>query len=141
MTRAAVCALGVLLALAGCGGGGRDGQAQPRPGNASAGRAPPQWVPLASFSGSGDASRTVQVSPDAVQWRTRWQCHSGQLTLTVAAPAPSGSPIRVDELCPSIGKAVWVGTGAQRLAVLASDRWRIVVEEYDAGRARTTSSH
>lgn len=125
LTRAVSAPLAVALALVGCGGGGSPQHAPP---------SPPQWAPIATFSGSRDAARTVEVPRGALQWRTRWQCRSGQLTLTVTPP-PRDGPFRSDEPCPSVGKAVWAGTGPQRLGVRASDSWRVVVEAYSAVRS------
>jgi len=125
MTRpAAAYPLAVLLAFAGCGADR---------GNKQDRLAPPQWMPIATFSGSHDTDRSIVVPNDALQWRTRWQCRSRQLTLTVTPPPRSGA-FRADEPCPSIGKAVWSGTGPQRLGVRASDSWRVVVEEYSPAR-------
>lgn len=123
--------LAVALALAGCGAGER-----PRP--VSFGGAPSQWVSIATLNGSHDADRIIEVPHDALQWRTRWQCRSGELTLAVVT-SPRGARQRVDEPCPSIGKAVWTGTGQQRLRVRASASWQVVIEAYSSRRSTAAS--
>jgi hypothetical protein len=124
------CSLALLPVLAACGANKQGPQA---PGTTRSGKSPPQWMQIATFSGSGNASRTVEVKGNAPLWRTRWQCRSGELTMIVSS-ASSGAPMRVDERCPSVGKAGWTGAGKQRLEVRATDSWRVAVEEYAPGR-------
>jgi hypothetical protein len=124
--------LALLVVLAGCGGGRQKGTPSTGLGASSTARVPPEWVNVATLTGSANASETVEVPRAALQWRTRWQCRSGNLTLVVSS-ATGGPPMRVDETCPSIGKAVWAGIGEQQLTVRATDRWRVVVEKYTPG--------
>jgi len=139
MTHAAAWPLAVLLLLlAGCGSD-RSAQNDSRPPVQAARQTSPQWVPIAVFSGSANADRTVEVPRDALQWRTRWHCRSGELTLGVT-PAPRSGSARVDEPCPSVGKAAWAGTGRQQLGVRASDSWRVVVEAYSSARSGAAPS-
>ncbi len=133
MRRAAAAPLAALLALSGCGTE-KPAKKDPfaavpqRTVKASTTEASPRWEPIARLGGTRGETRAVEVSKGAIQWRTRWRCESGRLTVTVT-PRPRSGPGSAGDACPGTGKATWVGTGPQRLGVQASGRWRLVVEE------------
>jgi hypothetical protein len=130
----AVGAVG-LLAVAGCGDG--DDTAGPAKDpfralpegtiTARADRSAPRWEPLAIFAGSGPLTRTVDISPRAIQWRARWQCKE-TLSITVS-PAPRSGSARAEARCPTAGEHAWVASGRRALRVQASGRWRLTVEQ------------
>lgn len=133
MRRAAACGLAILLTLAGCGDGKKASKdpfaAIPkRTTTAPTNEASPRFEQIAALAGSGAATKPVQVSSGALRWRTRAQCRSGQLTVTVT-PAPRSGPASAQEPCSGKKDAIWAGTGPQRLAVQASGKWRLVVEQ------------
>ncbi len=92
------------------------------------GKAAPRWEPIATISGSRPSVRTVEISKRAIQWRARWRCTKGRLSLSVS-PRPRSVPARPGGRCPSRGKAEWIQSGAQRLKVNATGRWQVVVEQ------------
>ena len=135
MRRAFLCALGVALALASCGGGDEEQKKKDpfaaipkRTTTAPSNEASPRWEQVAALTGSGTATKAVEVAGGALRWRTRAHCQSGQLTVTVSPPPRSG-PARAAEPCSGNRDAIWSGTGAQRLTVQAVGRWRLVVEQ------------
>ena len=130
---AAAGSLVILLVLAGCGGGKQDKKdpfaAIPkRTTTAPTNEASPRWEQIAALTGSGNATKPVQVAGGALRWRTRARCPSGQLTVTVSPPPRSG-PARAAQPCSGNKDAMWSGTGPQRLNVQAAGRWRLVVEQ------------
>lgn len=128
---AAVLAAG--LALAGCG----DDEAAPadrftsipkRTIQAPSDKTAPRWQQIAVLRGDGAASKRVTVAREALQWRVRWRCRTGAITITVA-PAPADSDGRAAGRCPGGGSATWVGAGVHAIAVRSQAAFRAVVEE------------
>jgi hypothetical protein len=131
--------LGVLvLAMPGCGGShaGRPTRSvdpfsvvptQPADGAVADRRAAPRFEPVATFAGSGSATRTFTVARGAIQWRARWHCERGALRLS--AQATSGPRTVSTGACPRAGQGSGVRTGAMRLRVDTPGRWRVVVEQ------------
>ena len=91
-------------------------------------RAAPRWARVARLTGRAPATHAVPIARGAIQWRVRWRCSSGRLTLAVT-PQPRSSPERSGGRCPGSGEATWVQTGAQRLRVDARGSWRVIVEQ------------
>ncbi len=90
--------------------------------------AAPRWERVAKFRGSGDATKTVNIDSDAVQWRVRWRCREGRFKVS-QEPAPAeGNPIGSGP-CPGDGDADAIDTGELELSVQARGRWRVVVEQ------------
>jgi hypothetical protein len=138
VSRATACVLGILaLAAGGCGSDESSSagttedifRAVPR-GTvvAPTDKAAPRWEALATFSGSGDATRELAISKDAIQWRARWRCETGRLAVSVS-PRPRSGPAGTSGRCPGSGRQSWVTTGRQQLAVRAPGSWRVVVEQ------------
>ena len=134
MRRCALAASAALLALAGCGGGDDDAERQDPFAKVDPqvkkvrDRAAPRWEPIATLSGSSPGSRSFEVSKRAIQWRARWRCTSGRLSLSVS-PRPRSEPDRSGGRCPDHGESTWIQSGRQRLSVKARGRWRVVVEQ------------
>ena len=130
MSRTARLAVLAVVALAGCGGdsGERKGRLDPftevrdrtvtSPERASA-----RWERVATHSGSGPASEPFAIDGGAIQWRARWRCETGRLALS------AGSPRLAEAQCPREGTSTDVRTGPLELAVEATGRWRVVVEQ------------
>ena len=134
MRRPAALLAGPGVAFAGCGGGGdeekrSDPFAKVDPQiTKTRDRAAPRWEPVATLAGSSADAESFEVSKRAIQWRARWRCTKGRLSLSVS-PRPRSSPARSGARCPDRGEASWIQSGRQRLSVKASGRWRVVVEQ------------
>ena len=94
------------------------------PGRAAA----PRWEPVARLEGTGDRTEGLEISPGAIQWRVRWRCSSGQITVSIA-PRPRAAGARGEGKCPKRATTVSIQTGAVRLSVAATGRWSAVVEQ------------
>jgi hypothetical protein len=137
--RAAAWVAALAVALAGAGCGGSD---DPSPATAKdpfraipegtvvapADKAAPRWEPVTTFSGSGAATRTVNIADDAIQWRVRWRCEPGTFSVTIS-PAPRSGSARADGDCPGRGEHSWVASGRRELRVQATGAWRVEVEQ------------
>ena len=140
--RRALAALVIVAAafgVAGCGDDDGDGTAsrgedafskverkareQPDPD-----RAAPRWEPLAILHGSGRASREIEVSSDAINWRARWRCSTGSLALSVDPPPDDGNPLHRAR-CPDSDAIESIQTGRLTLAVSGSGPWRVSVSQ------------
>lgn len=95
---------------------------------APADKAAPRWEPVASFSGSGAATKTVKIAKDAIQWRARWRCDTGRLAITISPPPRSGSA-RASGGCAGTGEHAWVTSGRHELRVDASGPWRVEIQQ------------
>ncbi len=128
---AAACLLAVLVG--GCGGKSHT-RKDPfvaiernfRPPDPSR-RASPHWVPLRTLRGAGATSATVTIDRHAIQWRMRWKCRAGTLSVAIT-PRPAGSATSRGS-CPGRRTVTVIGTGPHRLAVTASAPWRLTVEQ------------
>ena len=129
-TGALACVLA--LAVAGCGSDGegrrssdpfkaleRDFEATPAPEQAA-----PRWERVTELTGTGAASRRVDVDGGAIQWRTRWRCGGG---IRIRVEPPPAGPSTAEGACP--GRATFIGHGARTLSVEADGPWRIVIEQ------------
>lgn len=141
MSRRVFAGLAVVavLAPAGCGGDG-DG-ADKRPASdpftqvsrepsltRTARRAAPRWERVERFEGIAPAVHPVKIAPGAIQWRARWRCSTGRLSLAVE-PAPRSAAEQPGGRCPGSGETTWVQTGDQQLRVSGGGRWSVVVEQ------------
>lgn len=126
---------GLTACLAGCGGDEQAKRADPfvaaRQGltPSAARKAAPRWESVASLNGSGPASRRIQISQRALQWRVRWRC-SGDKRIsfsTTTAPPGAGSP--TGARCPGTGTRRWSELGPVELGVEAEGRWSAAVEQ------------
>lgn len=131
-----VAALAVALAAAGCGDSDEPSAAEKDPFRAvpqgtvvaPSDKAAPRWEPVTTISGTGAATRTVNIAEDAIQWRVRWRCEPGTFSVTIS-PAPRSGDARADGDCPGRGEHSWVASGRRELRVQATGAWRIEVEQ------------
>ncbi len=134
----ATSAAAAALVAAGCGGGEGAGErsdpfeAVEQNERASSERAraeaSPRWEPVATLSGSGDATKGIRIDPDAVQWRVRWRCTKGGFEVSQTPAPDEGNPLGAGR-CPDAGEAEAIDTGELQLAVRTEGRWRAVVEQ------------
>ena len=130
---ALLVAFAAFPALAGCGDddgedADRFAQIPKRTIEAPPNTTAPRWEQIGAFSGSGRATKTVEVSRSAIQWRVRWRCRAGGFSVALT-PAPQAGPRQTEGDCPGSGKAIWATAGTHRLQVEASERWRLIVEQ------------
>ncbi len=131
--RAAAAACGLAVLVGGCGGAQRP-RKDPfvaiehnfRPPDPSR-RAAPHWQRLSVLRGAGSKTATVTIDRHAIQWRMRWQCRAGTLSVAIT-PKPAGSATG-HGTCPGRHSVTVVGTGTRRLTVTASAPWRLTVEQ------------
>ena len=93
-------------------------------------RAAPRWEPVATMRGVTPERRSITVSKRAIQWRARWRCAEGELTMSVT-PDPRSAPEKPGGSCKGKGRgtAEWIQSGKQTLKVNATGRWRVIVEQ------------
>ena len=127
--------------MAACGGDGPDSQVgrggtgptttasaitdttPPRP------HAAPRWETVATFSGGApQVVPELSILPGAIQWRVRWSCESGDLSISTTPPPRRPGPI-VDSPCPKSGEAFSIHTGLVRLDVDASGPWKAIIDQ------------
>ena len=135
---AAACAAALAIALgsAGCGDSDEPAAAAKDPFRAvpegtvvaPPDKAAPRWEPVTSFSGSGAATRTLNIADDAIQWRVRWRCEPGTFAVSIS-PAPRSGAARANGTCPGRGEHSWVASGRRELRVQATGAWRVEVEQ------------
>ena len=128
----AVAVAGLIVALGGCGGDEEERadpfeRVDPQITKVKD-RAAPRWEPLAVMRGTRPEEREITVSKRAIQWRARWRCKTGELSMSVT-PEPRSAPERPGGRCPGKGEAEWIQSGKQTLKVNATGRWSVVVEQ------------
>ena len=91
-------------------------------------RAAPRWEPIAVMRGTGPEERRSrsQSAPSSgalagAAGRASCPCRS--------RPSRARRPERPGGRCPGKGAAEWIQSGAQRLKVKATGRWRVIVEQ------------
>ncbi len=137
-SRMAIATAGAAL-LAGCGGSSNKKSAsdafhpfaavrqQASAEKAALSHAALHWERIATFTGSGAATKAFTVAGKSVQWRARWRCQTGRLVLS--AIAPSGPKGLTDGRCPGHGTSISYAKGALKLGVKASGRWTVTLEQ------------
>ncbi|MDQ4149236.1 MAG: DM13 domain-containing protein [Actinomycetota bacterium] len=90
--------------------------------------ASPRWEKLGVLNGVGDATRQLEVTNGALQWRARWTCRKGALTVRVDPP-PATREALIDASCPGKGEGYAVETGTVTLNVQASGPWTMALEQ------------
>lgn len=89
-------------------------------------RSQPWWQGVTTLSGAGPMTAPAfTVADGAVQWRLKWTCQSGRLTVT----APGRSRPVVDDSCPATGTGYGTTTGSVSLAVQAEGPWQMQVDQ------------
>jgi hypothetical protein len=127
------------VAVVGCGGGG-DGGALPTtappattaasaPTSAPASRAAPRWETVVTLEGTGPArTAAFTILDDAIQWRVRWTCEAGALTIAADPPPRKGRPV-AEGACPGKGDGFAIHTGRIRLDVDTTGPWVAIVDQ------------
>ncbi|MEJ7893373.1 MAG: DM13 domain-containing protein [Solirubrobacteraceae bacterium] len=133
MRAAAATGLAVAAFLAGCG---EDSEPRPDPFNRiereftppdPGARAAPRWAPLRDLRGTGGATATVEIDPEAIQWRLRWTCFGSEFAVTITPRPPDAEDAA--SRCPGRDEATYIGAGEHELAVSARGRWKLSVEQ------------
>ena len=112
--------------------GGRVAGATPAPqASQTVLRSVPWWQDVASFAGSADeVTEAFVISDDILQWRVRWTCMQGNLTVALAG---RDEPPLVDASCPDGGTAYVTEPGEAMLEISASAPWTVeVAQQIDA---------
>jgi len=126
------------LLLGACGGGDSDAPAAAPATTASTTPTPvregprsaPRWETVTTLSGTG-AMRTAafEILPDAIQWRARWTCASGTLTVLTDPPPRKPKPL-IDAPCTEgSGTDHAIHTGSIALDVTATAGWEIAIDQ------------
>jgi hypothetical protein len=89
-------------------------------------RSQPWWQGVTTLSGAGPMTAPgFAISDGALQWRVKWSCESGQLSVTAAGrPRPV-----VDAGCPGNGTGYATTTGSVSLQVQAQGPWQLQVDQ------------
>lgn len=89
-------------------------------------RSQPWWQSVITLTGTGPATtEAFTVADGAVQWRVKWSCDSGRLSVV----APGRSKPVVDAACPGPGTGYSSAAGTVRLAVQADGPWQLQVDQ------------
>lgn len=91
-------------------------------------RAEPRWERVATFAGTGPATRSFDISPRAIQWKADWACHAGSFRMAIGEAAGDARLVATDS-CPDVGVQDASGRGAGRLEVTAAGPWRVAVKQ------------
>jgi hypothetical protein len=149
-------AVALALAAAACGSGGSSGtkaaQTVPtrpsatvstvanNPANfdtppttgAGARKSQPYWVPLTSFTGTGNTTtKSFTVDSGAIQWRVSWHCDAAPFSVVAVNGAGVTSTRKLADAlsCPSDGQGFAADKGAQTLKVTTTGAWKLDVEQ------------
>lgn len=135
-TAVAVC----VLLLGACGGGDEEPQtsavdttvASDAPATTVAGgpKAAARWETVLTLEGNGNQTTApFTILDGAIQWRARWSCTSGSLTVTSDPPPRRPAPLIEARTCPLEGEGFSIVTGQVRLDVAATGPWKMVVDQ------------
>lgn len=92
-------------------------------------KAAPRWEPVRVFSGSGPLSTPqFTIEKDAIQWRVKWSCESGNLAITTT-PRKQKAPALVQGGCPGQGEGYSVQSGSVSLGIETAGPWSATVEQ------------
>jgi len=89
-------------------------------------RSQPWWQEVTTLTGVGPMTAPAfAISDGAVQWRVKWTCQSGHLTVI----APGRSRPVIDANCPGPETGYGTATGNVSLDVRAEGRWEMHVDQ------------
>ncbi len=92
----------------------------------SALRSQPWWQSVTKLEGTGSvAAPPFAINADAVQWRVKWACESGQLVVR----APEQRRPVVEAACPGSDTGYGIPKGNVSLQVTASGPWQMQVDQ------------
>lgn len=83
----------------------------------------PWWQIVRELNGTGNSSAAFNIGSGASQWRARWSCQTGELTVNLTGQA---KPL-INGACPGAGIAYVTRTGQQSVQITASGAWTIHV--------------
>ena len=90
--------------------------------------AQPYWVTVATPTGSGNGSQSVNIAADSLQWKVDWQCDSGTISIDARQSGSKTQSIARNAKCGS-GEGFAVNGGAFTLAVTATAGWSLQVQQ------------
>jgi hypothetical protein len=87
----------------------------------------PWWQGVRDLSGSATSATTAAftIGAGSSQWRARWSCTSGSLTVTLAGHSRS----LISSGCPGTGTAYVTRTGAETAKVVATGPWTLRIDQ------------
>lgn len=88
-------------------------------------RSQPWWQGVTTIEGAGPMMPTFDIATNAVQWRVKWTCQAGHLTVT----APPKARAVADAGCPGTGTGYGTATGKVGLQVQVEGPWKLQVEQ------------
>lgn len=91
--------------------------------------AQPYWVTLAQQSGTGHGSVTANVASDSLQWKVDWQCDSGTISIEARQAGSVAQRIAGNAACSGTGEGFAVRGGRFTLAITATSRWKLSVQQ------------
>jgi len=96
----------------------------------------PRWETVSTFTGTGNGTTPVfEILKDAIQWRARWKCESGNIRIDSDPKKERHPEPTVDSSCTGAtaapDKAVGYGIvdGKVKLVVKATSAWEITVDQ------------
>ena len=90
--------------------------------------AAPRWERVTTLEGSGAKTASLKISTRARQWRVRWRCTTGAITLSVTPRPDAGRALR-QRSCARSAATTWIQGGDVRLSVAAPGRWTAVIDQ------------
>ncbi len=129
----------LLLAAVACGDA-QDGATPSRPEASPAASTPqddgrrsqPYWVPVTSFSASGNATtKTFSIDDNAIQWRVSWRCESAPFTVVSVNASGKESARKLAHAlsCPKEAEGFSAEKGTQSLKVTSGGAWSLDIEQ------------
>jgi hypothetical protein len=92
-------------------------------------RAAPRWEQVKVVAGNGNVDALpVNIVAGAIQWRVKWNCDGGTLTIETTPPPPKPGPL-VSSPCPGSGEGFARQTGDVMLSIKGSGPWKATVEQ------------
>ena len=92
-------------------------------------RAAPRWEQVKVVTGNANMDvGPFTIADRAFQWRVKWSCDGGALTITTTPALPRPGPL-VSGNCPGSGEAFARLTGPVTLRVAGSGPWKTTVEQ------------
>ena len=103
-----------------------DGPAPSTPAHPTSIRSQPWWQGVTTLHGDGAASPApFSIGAGALQWRVRWTCDSGHLSVRAA---PLARPL-IDAACPGTGTGYATKPGLFGMDVEAAGPWTIQIDQ------------
>lgn len=91
--------------------------------------AQPYWVTVATPSGSGNGSESVNVAADSLQWKVDWRCDAGTISIDARQSGSKSQSIARNAACAGSGEGFAVNGGTFTLAITATSGWSLQVQQ------------